>query len=210
MDRLAAERNWPGQIEQVRRLYDPLLEERYDVVRGRLADLEQLGQIAAAQSSRERFLVELTLDPPQASGDEAGTPILDEDFLILSTIHSAKGREWKVVYVLNVVDGCIPSDMATGSVAETEEERRLLYVAMTRAKDELHLIQPLRFYTHGQSRYGDRYVQAPRSRFIPDALLGLFDQMTAGLTLAGSGPGLAEAPALPRIDIGASLRAMWD
>jgi DNA helicase II / ATP-dependent DNA helicase PcrA len=210
VDRLAAERNWSGQIEQVRRLYDPLLEERYDVVRGRLADLEQLEQIAAAQPSRERFLVELTLDPPQASGDEAGTPILDEDFLILSTIHSAKGREWKVVQVLNVVDGCIPSDMATGSVEEIEEERRLLYVAMTRAKDELHLIQPLRFYTHGQSRYGDRYVQAPRSRFIADALLGLFDRVAAGLALAGSGPGLAEPSTLPRIDIGASLREMWD
>ena len=78
-------------------------------------------------------------------------PLLDEDYLILSTIHSAKGQEWKAVHVLNVVDGCIPSDLGTGSTHELEEERRLLYVAMTRAKDELHLIVPQRFYVHNQS-----------------------------------------------------------
>ena len=95
-------------------------------------------------------------------------PLLDEDYLILSTIHSAKGQEWKSVFVLNVVDGCIPSDMATGSAAEIEEERRLLYVAMTRAKDHLHLIVPQRFYAHGQRGGGDRHVYAARTRFIPD------------------------------------------
>ena len=99
-----------------------------------------------AYRSRQQFLTELTLDPPAAAGDEAGTPLLDEDYLILSTIHSAKGQEWRAVYVLHVVDGCIPSDMATGSAEEIEEERRLLYVAMTRAQDQLHLIQPRRFY----------------------------------------------------------------
>jgi superfamily I DNA/RNA helicase len=77
-------------------------------------------------------------------------PVLDEDYLILSTIHSAKGQEWKSVFVLNVVDGCIPSDRATGTSEEIEEERRLLYVAMTRAKDDLNLIVPQRFFTHGQ------------------------------------------------------------
>src|SRR6185369_1538492 len=97
----------------------------------RAADLAQLQQVAAGYRSRENFLTELTLDPPDASSDEAGPPLLDEDYLILSTIHSAKGQEWHSVYVLNVVDGCIPSDMATGSAAEIDEERRLLYVAMT-------------------------------------------------------------------------------
>jgi superfamily I DNA/RNA helicase len=84
--------------------------------------------------------------------------------LVLSTIHSAKGQEWRTVYILNVVDGCIPSDMATTSPAEIEEERRLLYVAMTRAKDDLHLICPHRFFTHQQPSVGDRHVYASRAR----------------------------------------------
>ena len=122
-----------------------------------------------AIASRERFLTELTLDPPDATSDQAGVPLLDEDYLILSTIHSAKGQEWKSVYVLNVVDGCIPSDLGTGTTAEIEEERRLLYVAMTRAKDDLHLVVPQRFFTHGQHAQGDRHVYASRTRFIPQA-----------------------------------------
>ncbi len=137
-------------------------------------------RLAGTYRSRQQFLTELTLDPPEASGDEAGVPLLDEDYLILSTIHSAKGREWRAVYVLHVVDGCIPSDMATGSPEEVEEERRLLYVAMTRGEDQLHLIHPRRFYTTGQPRSGDRYVHAPRSRFIPPALLRHFDHGTPG------------------------------
>src|SRR6202008_296567 len=112
----------------------------------READLLQLAQIASTYPNRQRFLTELTLDPPSATSDKAGPPLLDEDYLILSTIHSAKGQEWKAVFVLNCVDGCIPSDLATESTAEIEEERRLLYVAMTRAKDHLHLVVPQRFY----------------------------------------------------------------
>ena len=138
----------------------------------RHADLIQLEQIASGYPSRERFLTELTLDPPDATSDQAGVPLLDEDYLILSTIHSAKGQEWKSVFVLNVVDGCIPSDLGTGTTAEIEEERRLLYVAMTRAKDDLHLIVPQRFFTHGQNPQGDRHVYASRTRFIPEGLLG--------------------------------------
>jgi DNA helicase II / ATP-dependent DNA helicase PcrA len=95
----------------------------------------QLAQIASTYPNRQRFLTELTLDPPSGTSDEAGVPLLDEDYLILSTIHSAKGQEWTSVFVLNCVDGCVPSDLAVGSRPEIEEERRLLYVAMTRAKD---------------------------------------------------------------------------
>ena len=153
----------------------------YEFPWARQADLDQLEQIAASHPSRERFLTELTLDPPQAAGDQAGPPHRDEDYLILSTIHSAKGQEWQAVYVLNVVDGCIPSDMATDTAEDIEEERRLLYVAMTRARDALHLIQPQRFYSHGQGRHGDRYVSAPRTRFIPDALLERFEVQRHGL-----------------------------
>ena len=143
---------WPAEFELVRQWYQPHLEQRYDDAVLRAADLEQLQRIAATSPSRTQFLTDLTLDPPSATSDEAGAPLLDEDYLILSTIHSAKGQEWKAVFVLNVVDGCIPSDMATGKAEEIEEERRLLYVAMTRAKDQLALIVPHRFYTHGQSR----------------------------------------------------------
>ncbi len=179
---------WQGQVGQVRAFYDPLLATLYEFPWARQADLDQLEQIAASHPSRERFLCDLTLDPPQAIGDEAGPPLRDEDFLILSTIHSAKGQEWQAVYLLNVVDGCIPSDMATGTVDEIEEERRLLYVAMTRAKDALHLVHPQRFYSHGQGRYGDRYMHAPRSRFIPDALLACFDVQSYGLAPPRSAP----------------------
>ena len=134
-------------------------------------------------------------------------PLLDEDYLILSTIHSAKGQEWKSVYVLNVVDGCMPSDLGAGTSAELEEERRLLYVAMTRAKDDLHLMVPQRFFAHGQHSQGDRHVYASRTRFIPEKLLGLFERT--------SWPAISSAPTVrspnqgPRIDIGARVRGMW-
>ena len=127
--------------------------------------------------SRESFLSDLTLDPPSATGAEAGPPHLDEDYLILSTIHSAKGQEWDTVFVLNAADGCIPSDLATGNPAEIEEERRLLYVAMTRAKNALSLVHPLRFFIRQQSRFGDRHVFTPRTRFIPDTILDKFERV---------------------------------
>ncbi len=140
---------WPVDIERIRLWYTPHLERIHEDAEVRLADLLQLEQIASGYPSRERFLTELTLDPPDATSDHSGPPLRDEDYLILSTIHSAKGQEWKSVYALNVVDGCMPSDLGAGTTAELEEERRLLYVAMTRAKDDLHLIVPQRFFVHG-------------------------------------------------------------
>ena len=110
-------------------------------------------------------------------------PLLDEDYLILSTIHSAKGQEWKSVYLLNVVDGCMPSDLGAGTSAEIEEERRLLYVAMAHAKDDLHLVVPQRFFVHGQHAQGDRHPYASRTRFIPEKLLGLFERTAWPLCL---------------------------
>jgi DNA helicase II / ATP-dependent DNA helicase PcrA len=195
---------WPAQPGLVRRFYDPLVPELYDFPDSRLADLDQLERLAATMPSRERFLTDLSLDPPETAGAEAGEPLRDEDWLILSTIHSAKGQEWKAVYVLNVVDGCIPSDMATDSPESIEEERRLLYVAMTRAKDELQLIQPERFWVTNQSRHGDRFVRARRTRFVPAPLLELFE-------ITCPAPALAEDPAPPvtQVDIAADLRRMW-
>src|SRR5204863_360734 len=148
----------------VRQWYQPHLEQRYPDAAVRAGDLEQLQRIAGGYGSRAHFLTDLTLDPPSATSDEAGPPRLDEDYLILSTIHSAKGQEWRCVFVLNVVDGCIPSDMATGSAEEIEEERRLLYVAMTRAKDQLLLLLPQRFYVHSQARRGDRQLSELEER----------------------------------------------
>ncbi len=198
---------WQGQLGAVRAWYEPYLEAHYDGARARLSDLEQLEQLSGGYESRERFLSELTLDPPDASGDLAGPPHLDEDYLILSTIHSAKGQEWDAVYLLRVADGCIPSDMSTGSEEQIEEERRLLYVAMTRARDELHLIHPLRFYVRQQHRRGDRHLYAPRSRFLPDAILEHFDRAHRGRAPTGSGESASKAPV--RIDVGARLRDMW-
>src|SRR5260370_14403549 len=170
---------WAGQVELVREWYRPQLERLYDYVAARAGDLDQLEQIAAGYVTRKRFLTELTLDPPYASGAEASRPQLDEDYLILSTIHSAKGQEWDAVFVLNLVDGCIPSDMASGRPEQIDEERRLLYVAMTRAREHLHLLQPLRFYLTHQHRHGRGHVMAPRSRFLTDEVLGLFTRRTA-------------------------------
>jgi DNA helicase-2/ATP-dependent DNA helicase PcrA len=198
---------WPAEIEYCRRWYEPHLDRIHEDSTTRRADLVQLEQIARGYPSRERFLTELTLDPPDATSDEAGAPHLDEDFLILSTIHSAKGREWKSVFLLNAVDGCIPSDLATGTSAEIEEERRLLYVAMTRAKDDLHLLVPQRFYTHGQSARGDRHVYASRTRFIPDDILSLFDK--SGWPAASLQPAIAPNTRGVRLDVGAKMRSMW-
>jgi DNA helicase-2/ATP-dependent DNA helicase PcrA len=169
---------WPMEVELVRNWYLPHLERLYDDAPVRAADLEQLVALAGGYGSRESFLTELTLDPPEATSDRAGPPLLDEDYLILSTIHSAKGQEWKAVHVLNVVDGCIPSDMATGSAEDIEEERRLLYVAMTRAREQLHLVVPNRFFIKQQTQMGDRHVYAQRTRFVTPAMLKHFEECT--------------------------------
>jgi len=196
---------WPGQLGMVRKWYEPHLERLYEGGAVRIADLETLESLSKDYASRENFLSDLTLDPPEAVGDLAGDPLLDEDYLILSTIHSAKGQEWDVVYVLNVVDGCIPSDMATGSKDEVEEERRLLYVAMTRAKERLHLVQPHRFYTGSSRRNGDRHIYAPRTRFLPEDVLRLFERVATGTPEPAEGPALR----IPTVDVAAKLRAMW-
>ncbi|UOD33655.1 ATP-dependent helicase [Massilia violaceinigra] len=167
---------WPADIELVRNWYLPHLERMHDDAQVRVADVEQLARLASGHGSRETFLAEITLDPPEATSDRAGPPLLDEDYLILSTIHSSKGQEWKSVHVLNVVDGCIPSDMSTGNSDDIEEERRLLYVAMTRAREHLHLVVPNRFFIKQQAQMGDRHVYAARSRFISPAMLKHFEE----------------------------------
>ena len=198
---------WPAELDFACRWYLPHLQNRYEDASAREADLRQLAQIAATYPTRERFLTELTLDPPQASSDEAGIPLLDEDYLILSTIHSAKGQEWTSVFLLNTVDGCIPSDLGTGTTPEIEEERRLLYVAMTRAKDQLHLMVPQRFFTHGQRSLGDRHVYAQRSRFIPHKITEHFQSRSWPQSKLVSCPPVQGRR--PPVDVKAKMRGMW-
>lgn len=199
-------RAWQSDIAVVRRWYKPHLERLYDSVDTREADLEQLEQISGKYPTRERFLTELTLDPPSAASDRSGDPLLDEDYLILSTVHSAKGQEWHSVYVLNFADGNFPSEFATGKPALIEEERRLLYVAMTRAKQQLALIAPLRYHVTQQRRDGDRHIYGARSRFLTDSLLATMETAFHGRaeTAPGAGPHTAKT-----IDVSAALRDMW-
>ncbi|MBW6493048.1 MAG: ATP-dependent helicase [Burkholderiaceae bacterium] len=197
---------WPGQVAQVRRWYQPLLERCYDDAGVRAADLDMLANISGEFACRERFLTELTLDPPQASGDLAGDPLRDEDYLILSTVHSAKGQEWDSVYVLNVADGNFPNEFTAGNAAAIEEERRLLYVAITRARDRLHLIEPLRYYVTHQPRLGGAYVHGARSRFLTPAVLGCFETVAPAVTDPDRELG---APAGAPLDVAATMRGMW-
>ena len=196
---------WAGQVERVRDWYQPLLDGLYDHAGVRAGDLDMLGQIATQFASRERFLSELTLDPPRATGDLAGPPLLDEDYLVLSTVHSAKGQEWDAVFVLNVADGNFPSEFAAGRDALIEEERRLLYVAMTRARRELDLLEPQRYYVTQQHRHGDAHVYGARSRFLTPAVMDSLQCTTWGETPLPDG---AVATDL-RVDIGKRLRDMW-
>jgi DNA helicase-2/ATP-dependent DNA helicase PcrA len=207
VDRLAARPQWPADFELACRWYEAQMPRLYDDFAVRVLDIQQLARIAATSPGRQRFLTELTLDPPSATSGEAGMPLLDEDYLILSTMHSAKGQEWNAVSVLNMVDGCIPSDVATRNSGEIEEERRLLYVAMTRAKDSLDLIVPQRFYVTQQMGMGDRHVYAGRTRFIPNRLLGHFEQMS----WPPPPPELQGSPASRQaaIDLAAKMRDMW-
>jgi DNA helicase-2/ATP-dependent DNA helicase PcrA len=204
---LAASR-WEDQVGLVRRWYEPFLMRLYDAAAVRAGDLEQLEQIATQFPAREQFLTELTLDPPRASGDLAGPPLLDEDYLVLSTVHSAKGQEWDRVSILHVTDGSFPSEFATGRVELVEEERRLLYVAMTRAKDELELITPLKFYVGHQPRQGDTHVYGARSRFLTSAVIDTLDAIPWPAEARASEPAPVLS-ALPRIDVAARVRKLW-
>lgn len=172
----------PGPSQQIERLipFCALVFDRsYDDSAARLADLGQLAALAAEYGTRSRFLTEITLDPPASTSDLAGPPHLDDDYLILSTIHSAKGGEWRAVFVIHAADGNIPSDMAISDPGGLEEERRLLYVALTRAKDHLHVTVPQRFY-HKRFSGSSEHSYALPSRFL-DPAMEQFEQVTVGV-----------------------------
>ena len=201
------DRGWQAQLTAVRRWYRPHLERIYDGVDTREADIEQLEQISGRYPTRERFLTELTLDPPSAAGDMAGDPLLDEDYLILSTVHSAKGQEWDAVFLLNVTDGNFPSEFATGKPKMIEEERRLMYVAMTRAKQSLTLVAPLRFHVTQQRKDGDKHVYGARSRFVNDSLLDTMRQCWHGRSEASVNRHLPQSDR--QLDVATRMREMW-
>lgn len=167
---------WPSQMELAKSFYLPLLEENYEDFYVRTGDIEQLTSLASQYQTRESFISELTLDPPISSGDLSEKPHKDDDFLILSTIHSAKGQEWKNVFVLNVADGNFPNEYAADNPKAIEEERRLLNVAITRAKQNLHLIQPLKYWVPEQPKYGDKHVYGAKSRFLSEKVTRYIQQ----------------------------------
>ena len=196
----------PAQVHAVRSVYGPLLERKYDNVQARLRDLEQIEGLAARSQTRSQFLAELVLDPPAYTQELAGPPLLDEDYLILSTMHSAKGLEFDVVYVIHAADGNIPSDMATGSAAEIEEERRLLYVACTRAREQLYVSHPLRYYTQPWAK-ADTHGYAQRSRFLSEAVAAHFEQIQTGPEGAEADEGPLDR--VTTASIRAGVRSLW-
>jgi DNA helicase-2/ATP-dependent DNA helicase PcrA len=197
---------WPGQVGLVKDWYKPQLERIYDAAWTRMGDLEQLDQLSVQNPSRERFLTELTLDPPAATSNQSGGSSKDEDYVILSTIHSAKGQEWDIVYVLNVSDGNFPSEFSTGNPQLIEEERRLLYVAMTRARNELHLCAPLKFAVTQQPKNGDAHVYGAKSRFMTDKVLDSFEKISVRTT---GGAENLKAGDTTTVDVVAQLKEMW-
>lgn len=194
----------PAQVERVRRFYEPYLTALYDHAPARLRDLESLEVIASGYSSRRSFLADLQLDPPDSTGDLVGPPHKDDDWLVLSTIHSAKGCEWDAVYLIHAADGFLPSDLATGLEEEIEEELRLAYVALTRAKTHLVVTWPLR---SPYRRWGlsDAHGYTQLSRFFTEEVRRTMEEVAAGGELGAPSEGQGER----RFDAAARIRARW-
>ena len=195
------------QIDRLRTFCASVFPSKYENFAARLADIEQLAASAGAYLSRSRFLTEVTLDPPERTGDRAGPPHLDDDWLTVSTIHSAKGMEWKHVYLLHAADGNIPSDMAIGDKDGLAEELRLLYVAMTRAKDELTISVPLRFHVNRHA-HDDRHLYAQMSRFI-EPIKDLFEQGTAGMNEEADPPAMIDGVGIAD-EVDTMLHSLWE
>jgi DNA helicase-2/ATP-dependent DNA helicase PcrA len=179
------------------------LEARYPDANIRIADLERLAEAAASRPSLHDALVELALDPPVSASDFAGPPRQDEDFLVISTMHSAKGLEWPVVHLPHLVDGAVPSDMALATREGLAEEQRLFYVAVTRARDQLFLYAPMRLHHHRMAT-DDRHSYGQVSRFLDDQALAVCDSVEA----------VPPQPLLPRTGqlaarVDAALDLLW-
>jgi len=192
-----------SDIMAIRALYDSILKERYDRPEARLADLDQLRTIAAGYPSRGAFLAALALDPPSSTQDLAGGSESESDALVLSTVHSAKGKEWKAVFLIWAVDGWFPSSRAVDDPDELEEERRLMYVALTRARDELAVVYPMQVYG---SRRGADYSIDQLSRFLDRGVRATMQRIV--VEEPGDVPP-PETPAAPAIDLRAIMRGRF-
>jgi len=203
----------PAEIDLIRSFYGPLMEQHYSNHKERMNDLTQLVHVSARYPSRTDFLTAITLDPPSSTQDLAGDPHLDEDFLVLSTMHSAKGLEWDAVYVLHAADGNIPSDIATKSDYEVEEERRLFYVALSRAKDFLYVCHPQRYYRGGRARSGDPHSFSQLTRFLTVEARAAFDwRLPDQEEPVSTAPGtpVTGPPVNPVTNAHAQSRSLWE
>ncbi len=162
------------RAEGLRDVLAPLVKARYPDGALRIQDLDQLVDAAHQASDPRHFVAELVLDPPSSSADLAQPPHLDEDYLVLSTIHSAKGLEWDSVHVLAVYDGNFPACLSAGTSEEIDEERRLLYVGMTRARRTLQLYVPVRYHHRPHGR-DDAHGYGKPSRFLTPEVLAACD-----------------------------------
>jgi DNA helicase-2/ATP-dependent DNA helicase PcrA len=193
------------RAERLGQALAPLVRAQYPDGALRLQDLDQLVAAARGASDLGRFVSELVIDPPLSSADLAGPPHLDEDYLVLSTIHSAKGLEWQAVHVLALYDGNFPACMSAGTSESIDEERRLLYVAMTRARRRLHLYVPVRYY-HRPGGNDDAHGYGKPSRFLTPAIHALCDVTQADdATPASNG-----RPNRPPRRITVSVDALFD
>jgi DNA helicase-2/ATP-dependent DNA helicase PcrA len=161
--------------------YADYLKEQYPNYRERLEDLEQLGSYATQYRSLEELLSSLAL----ASGIESETIVAggeagDKEACTLTTIHQAKGLEWKIVFLVWLADGRFPSYLNFDKEEEMEEERRLFYVAVTRAKDELYLLYPLIYSSY------DGEVLMKVSRYLEELPSWAYDKWEVEAAL---GPG---------------------
>jgi DNA helicase-2/ATP-dependent DNA helicase PcrA len=201
----------PVQIHLVRDFYEPILQQHYDNASPRQRDLEQIEQLATRFPDRQTLLTQMALDPPESTEDYAGPPLLDEDYLILSTIHSAKGLEWDAVYVIHAADGNIPSDMATGSQEEIDEELRLFYVALTRARRYLDICHPQRYYHAGRGAFSDRHSYAQLTRFLPQHLKHHFQPISpvAVASDTASSPEASQASQAATRRIRSQIQQLW-
>jgi DNA helicase-2/ATP-dependent DNA helicase PcrA len=185
--------------------YSDVLERNYANAAVRARDIEALAHMAGAYSSRGDFLAEITLDPPASTEDLAGPPLLDDDYLILSTIHSAKGCEWDEVHVIDVCDGMIPSDMALTDDEGLEEERRVFYVALTRARNGLYLHRPIRYY-HRRMGLDDGHGYGQLSRFVTEAVKERLEVCTE---LAPEGEAIGSGLKPDRSEVDEFLASLW-
>ena len=168
-----------AELHQIITFYQPLLEIAHDSVRNRLEDLQQLELMAGRYANRQEFLSEMTLDPPSSSQDTGLSASSDDDCLTLSTIHSAKGLEWDSVFVIHATEGNIPAEQSTNSPEDIEEERRLFYVALTRARNRLFITRPERYFFQNRQRRGGSTFSR-MTRFLPSAIQQQCERRTHG------------------------------